>query len=180
MHLGSTVRSAGTSCRPHDRLLAQRASRVKAAAARSASLDAARTMGDPDLATTQLLIRSPRGSNCASLNAASPTLARAPPPADTSAVGTSLTLLEAIQKEPGRIAGLSGHFGPVFKAGGPLVGIKIPSDACSAPCGSVFVQRGPLQRARISGAAPSGRVGAGVAAVCHSGAWVDLRGRTYP
>ena len=93
--------------------------------------------------------------------AASPTLARAVR-ADTSAVGTSLTLLEAIQKEPGRIAGLSGHFGPAFKAGGPLAGIKIPSDACSAPCGSVFVQRGPLQRARISGAAPSGRVALGL------------------
>jgi hypothetical protein len=45
--------ACSTSCRPHDRPLAQPASRVKAAAARSAgarsaSLDAALTMGDPD------------------------------------------------------------------------------------------------------------------------------------
>src|SRR5262245_16243000 len=65
MYLGSTIRSAGTSCRPHDKPLAHRVSRVKAAAARSAgtrsvSLDAARTMGHSATATTQLLIRSPR------------------------------------------------------------------------------------------------------------------------
>src|SRR6266536_2932833 len=33
MYLGSTVRSAGTSCRPHDKPLAHRVRRVKAAAA---------------------------------------------------------------------------------------------------------------------------------------------------
>src|SRR6516225_4629462 len=65
MYLGSTIRSAGTSCRPHDKPLAHRVSRVKAAAARSAgtrsvSLDAARTVGHSATATTQLLIRSPR------------------------------------------------------------------------------------------------------------------------
>ena len=63
MYLGSTIRSAGTSCRPHDKPLAHRVSRVKAAAARSAgtrsvSLDAARTVGHSATATTQLLISS--------------------------------------------------------------------------------------------------------------------------
>ncbi len=64
-NLGSIARSAGTSCRSHDKPLAHRASRVKAAAAcspeaRTARPEAARTMGNPPSATTQLLIRSPR------------------------------------------------------------------------------------------------------------------------
>src|SRR3954451_8647977 len=56
---------AGTPCRPHEEPSAQRAGRVKAAAAlravaRSASLDAARPMGDPAAERTQLLIRLPQ------------------------------------------------------------------------------------------------------------------------
>ena len=55
---------AGTPCRPHEEPSAQRAGRVKAAAAlravaRSASLDAARPMGDLATERTQLLTRSP-------------------------------------------------------------------------------------------------------------------------
>src|SRR4051794_32165309 len=54
---------AGTPCRPHEEPSAQRAGRVKAAAAlravaRSASLDAARPMSDLAAERTQLLIRS--------------------------------------------------------------------------------------------------------------------------
>jgi hypothetical protein len=61
---GPTDTLAGTSCRPSDGPSAQRAGRVKAAAAhravaRRASLDAARTMGDRRPKRTQLLARCP-------------------------------------------------------------------------------------------------------------------------
>ena len=61
---GPTNTLTGTPCRPSDGPSPQRASRVKAAAAhravaRSASLDAVRTMGHPRPKQTQLLARCP-------------------------------------------------------------------------------------------------------------------------